>query len=135
MTARREVEIRVHIPDGKGELVDILALLAEHHLATLTRSCSADQEGLLLLLTTSRPEDVQAVLKAAGYRCEVHPVLLVGPTSSRPGAAARLLTELDKQGVGIRYLYLSSIDPDQCFVVVETTDDEWTLKVVTAEGL
>ncbi len=131
MTARREVEIRVHIPAGKDG-PDALALLADHQLSILTRSCCADREGLLLLLTTSRPEEAQQVLEAAGYICQTHPVVLLGPTPYRPGVAARLLAELGRQGVNIRYSYLSSSAPDWCFVVVETTNDERALEVLTA---
>ena len=65
MTARREVEIRVRLPKTTGGPAEALALLADHQLATLTRSCCADREGLLLLLTTSQTEEVQQVLKAA----------------------------------------------------------------------
>jgi hypothetical protein len=132
MTARREVEIRVRIPSSEGGLADVLALLADHQLATLTRSCCADREGLLLLLTTSQTEEVQQVLKAAGYVCQTHPVLLLGPTIYWPGVAARLLAELGQQGVDIRYSYLCSSAPDLCFVVVETTNDERAVEIVAA---
>jgi hypothetical protein len=93
MTARREVEIRVHIPAGKGG-PDVLALLADHQLSALTRSCCADREGLLVLLTSIRPEVVQQVLEAAGYICQAHPVVLLGPMTYRPGVTARLFAEL-----------------------------------------
>ena len=129
MTASREVEIRVYIPTGKEE-PDVLALLADNQLTVLTRSCCADRAGLLLLLTTSRPEEAQQVLKAAGYICETHPVILLGPAPYQPGVAARLLTELGNQGVNILYSYLSSSAPDRCFVVVETTNDERAVEVV-----
>jgi hypothetical protein len=131
MTARRETEIRVHIPAGKDG-PDVLALLADHQLSTLTRSCCADREGLLLLLTTIRPEEVQQVLEAAGYHCHAHPVVLIGPTTYRLGVAARLLAELGQQGVDIRYSYLSSIAPERCFVVVETSNDERAMEIVAA---
>ncbi len=132
MTASHEVEIRVRIPSSEGGLADVLALLANHQLATLTRSCCADREGLLLLLITSQTEEVQQVLEAASYHCHAHPVLLLGPTTYRPGVAARLFAELGQQGVDIRHSYLSSIAPDRCFLVVETTNDERALEVVAA---
>ena len=132
MTARREVEIRVRLPKTTGGPAEALALLADHQLATLTRSCCADHEGLLLLLITSQTEEVQQVLEAAGYRCHTHPVVLLGPTTYRPGVAARLFAELGQQGVDIRYSYLSSIAPDRCFLVVETTNDERAVEVVAA---
>jgi len=132
MTARREVEIRVRLPKTTGGPAEVLALLADHQLATLTRSCFADREGQLLLLITSQTEEVQQVLEAAGYRCQAHPVVLLGPTTYRPGVAARLFAELGQQGVDIRYSYLSSIAPDCCFLVLETTNDERALEVVAA---
>jgi len=132
MTARRELEIRVRIPSGEGAREDALALLADHQLSTLTRSCCADREGLLLLLTAIRPEEVQQVLEAAGYVCQTHLILLLGPTIYRPGVAARMLADLGQQGVDIRYSYLCSRAPDLCFVVVETTNDERALEIVAA---
>ena len=132
MTARREVEIRVRLPKTTGGPAAVLALLADHQLATLTRSCFADREGQLLLLITSQTEEVQQVLEAAGYRCQAHPVVLLGPTTYRPGVAACLFAELGQQGVDIRYSYLSSIAPDCCFLVLETTNDERALEVVAA---
>ena len=132
MTARREVELRVRLSKNSGDPTEVLVLLEQHQLPTLTRSCVADRDGLLLLLTTDRAADVREVLELAGYDCQTHPVILVGPTAYQPGAAAGLLAELERQGVNIRYSYLTSIDSNRCFVVVETTDDERTLEVVTA---
>jgi len=132
LTTTRGIEIRVHIPYGKSELSDVLTLLAEQRLPTVTRSCTADQAGVILLLTTSQPEEVQRVLSAAGYRCETQSVILLGPTSSRPGAAAGLLLKLARRGVDIQYSYLSSIDPERCYLVFKTTDDEQLLKAIMA---
>ena len=130
MTARREVEIRVRIPNGKGNQTDILALLKNHRLPTLTRSNFADRHGLMLLLTTSRPEEVKEVLEAAGYHCRTHPVVVFGPSTYQPGVVARLVAELGLQGVGIRSSYLSSTTPDNCFLVVQTTDDKRALEMM-----
>jgi hypothetical protein len=132
MTVRRELEIRVRLPKTTGGPAEVMALLEQRQIPTLTRSCCADREGLLLLLTTSRPEEVQQVLEAAGYCCQMHPVVLLGPTAYRPGVAARLFGELGQQGVDIRYSYLSSSAPDCCFLVVETTNDERALEVLAA---
>jgi hypothetical protein len=132
MTARREVEIRVPIPAGKGGPADVLALLVDHHLPTLTRSCTADRQGVLLLLTTSRPEEVQQVLEAAGYQCHTHPVVVIGPYAYQPGATARLLSDLIGQGVNVTASYLSTVAADQCFVVVRTTNDDRMLELVQA---
>ena len=129
MSARRKLEIRVHIPRSRGGVMDVLGLLSHHQLPTLTRSCSADGEGLLLLLTTSRPEDVQQVLTKAGYRCETQPVVVLSIGEYQPGPAAHLTTTLGSQGVGIRYSYLSSIDAEKCFMVLGTTDNERALQL------
>ena len=128
MTARREVEIRVHIPEGKGNGVsDVLALLRDRQLPTFTRSCCAESRGMMMLLTTSRPEEVLKALEDAGYACDLQPVVLLGPTPYQPGKTAQLMTELGRQGVGIRYSYLSSVDPERCFMVLGTPDCERVL--------
>ena len=132
MTTTREIEIRVHIPYGKSDMADVLTLLEQNHLPTVTRSCMANQTGVILLLTTSQPEEVQRVVSAAGYRCETQSVILLGPTSSRPGAAAGLLLKLARQGVDIQYSYLSSINRDQCYLVFKTSDDDQMLKTMLA---
>ena len=84
MTARREVEIRVRLPKTTGGPSEVLALLADHQLATLTRSCCADHEGLLLLLITSQTEEVQQVLEAAGYAVTRIPSCSSGRRSTGP---------------------------------------------------
>ena len=132
LQATREIEIRVHIPDGKSELTDVLTLLTKEQLPIVTRSCTADRTGVILLLTTTQPVAVQQAISAAGYRCETHPVILVGPTSARPGAAARLLFELEQQGVNLQYSYLSTIDSNHCYLVCKTADDDQILKVMNA---
>ena len=132
LTATREIELRVHIPFNKSELTDVLTLLTKQHLPTVTRSCTADNSGVILLLTTSQPAEVQRAVRAAGYRCESQTVILVGPTSAKPGAAARLLVELERHGINIQYSYLSSIDSDRCYLVFKTTDDEQLLQAIAA---
>ncbi|MEI8313892.1 MAG: hypothetical protein WCG79_00430 [Verrucomicrobiota bacterium] len=130
VSATREIEVRVRIPHGKNDATDVLALLAEHQLPTVTRSYTTDNTGLMLLLTTNQPEEVQRVVRAAGYRCDSHAVILVGPTSARPGAAARLLGDLKRQGVNIQYSYLSAIDPEHCYLVFKAATDEQMLKAM-----
>jgi len=132
MTACSKVEIRVRIPSNKGRPADALALLADHHLPTLTHGYLADREGLLLLLTTTRTEEVRQVLEAAGYDCQMHTVVLLGPATYRPGVAARLLAKLEHAGVDIRCSYLSSSAPDRFYLIVETTHENRTLKLMTA---
>ena len=47
----------------------------------------------------------------------------------RPGQAAVMMTALDEQGVEVRYSYLSSIDPRNCFMILETTNNDRALEV------
>lgn len=131
MTARSTLELQVRLPKTTAGPAELLALLEQHQIPTLTHNCIADHDELVVLVTTSRPDEAQQVFDSAGYRCQARNVVLLGPTTYRPGMIAMLLKKLAEHGVEIRYSYMSSIAPDHCFVVVETSNHERTLEIIT----
>lgn len=128
MLARREIELRLHLPHAGGGSAKPLFLLRRAGIPILTRNCYRDRQGLVLLLTTTAPEAAQRMLADAGYRCHAEPVVLIGPAAAAPLLAAQLCRRLMECGIGILYSHLCSVRRRGCFVICKTTDDERALQ-------
>lgn len=133
MKARRGTEIAARISKQFGDSIAALNLLEQQRLTVLTRSCYADREGMVFLVTTEQPAEAREALENAGYRCQTNSVLLVGPMPYRPGMAVHFCNELASHGIQVRYTYLSSETGNRCFMVFNTSDDEQALRIAQRE--
>lgn len=135
MSARRETEVQVFLPNGNRGLPALTALLQDHNLQTWTLSCRAERQGMAVLLTGNRSDKILEVLRSAGYECHANPVVLLGPAPYQPGVAAHVWMSLREGGIQVLYSYLASSPGDQCFLIFRTSDDERALQLIHDDEL
>ena len=128
--AHRETEISVLIGHEPPEAsaAAVLAWYPDIEVVTMRSYCNRD--GVVLLLVTSNAVKTAQVLKAAGFRCQVNPVVLIGPLN-RSGWASPIGVELTNAGIEVLYSYTSHIDRNRHYLVFKTSDDDSAIQVLT----
>ncbi len=97
-------QISVFLENTKGSLSKLTRVLSDNQIDLIALSI-ADTEnyGILRGIVNDTTKAVEA-LRAAGYTVRLTDVLAVC-VQDRPGGLADVLEELDKQDIGIEYLY------------------------------
>jgi hypothetical protein len=130
-SARQETEISVRIGQEphKASATTVIASYPDVEVFTMRSYCNRD--GVVLLLVTTDAVKTSRVLKAAGFQCEVNPIVLIGPIN-RSGWAAPVGDELANAGIEVLYSYTSHKDRDRHYLVFKTSDDDRAIQVLTA---
>ena len=126
----RETEISVvigHEPPETSATV-VIAWYPDIKVVTMRSYCNRD--GVVLLLVTTNTVKTTQVLKAAGFKCQVNPVVLIGPIN-RSGWASPIGVELTNAGIEVLYSYTSHIERDQHYLIFKTSDDDGAIQVLT----
>jgi len=129
-TVRQETEISVrigHEPHNAGATT-VIARYPDIEVFTMRSYCNRD--GVVLLLVTTDALKTSQVLTAAGFECEVNPVILIGPIN-RSGWAAPIGAELANAGIEVVYSYTSHKDRDRHYLVFKTSDNDRAMQVLT----
>lgn len=128
--AHRETEISVvigHEPPEASAMA-VIAWYPDIKVVTMRSYCNRD--GVVLLLVTTNAVKTAQVLKAAGFQCQVNPVILIGPIN-RSGWASHIGVELTNAGIEVLYSYTSHIDRDRHYLVFKTSDNDSAVQVLT----
>ena len=128
--AHRETEISVVIGHEPPEAsaTAVIAWYPDIKVVTMRSYCNRD--GVVLLLVTTNTVKTAQVLKAAGFQCQVNPVVLIGPIN-RSGWASPIGVELTHAGIEVLYSYTSHIEGDRHYLVFKTSDDDSAIQVLT----
>ena len=130
--ARRQTEISARIGDEPPE-VSAMAVIAWYpDVEVFAMRSYSNRDGVVLLLVTTNAAKISHVLTAAGFHCEVNPVILIGPLD-RPGWAAPIGVRLANAGIDVLSFYASHKEPDRRYLVFKTSDDDRAIQVLTSE--
>ena len=103
--------------------------------ASVLASCSFwDNHGAVVLLVPEKPEETSQVLKAAGFTCQAHSVVVLGPESSA-GLAPLVVPELLAAGINVLYSYAARSDDHAGYVVLGTTDNDRAVRLLGVNSL
>lgn len=130
ISAREDRELVVDVP-LQAAAAGVLELLTSCGVAV--HSCL--QYGALekLLLVTDAPDKAAAALQAAGYRCRMEHVVLVGVDPTDRCATIRVGQALHKAGVKILHSYVSQPLRGKVQAVFQTTDNRQALHVLASQ--
>lgn len=128
--ARRETEISVVIGHEPPEAsaTEVIAWYPDIEVFTMRTYCNRD--GVVLLLVTTNAAKTTQVLQAAGFQCQVNPVVLIGPIN-RSGWVDPIGVELANAGIEVLYSYTSHRERDRHYLVFRTSDDDRAIQVLT----
>ena len=92
-----------------------------------------NRDGVVLLLVTTNVVKTSHVLKAAGFQCQVNPIVLIGPLDHF-GLAAPIGVELTKLGIEVMCAYSSRTEAGLYYLVFKTSDDDSAIEVLTTDS-
>ncbi len=94
------IQIDVVLPDRPGEHGKLAKVLGDAGVNIITLSAESGAGQAYVSLIADQPVAARAALKAAGYECKDHTVLVVR-IEDKPGALAALTGKLGAAGVNI----------------------------------
>jgi len=127
--ARLEIELSArigHVPPD----VSATAVIAWYpEIEVFAMRSYSNRDGVVLLLVTTNAVKLLHVLTAAGFECEMNPIVLVGPLD-RSGWAAPIGVRLANAGIEVLSFYASHKEPDRRYLVFKTSNDDHAIQVL-----
>jgi hypothetical protein len=118
----RQVEINVRVTSDPASLGELMAITVSCGTELLASCYRWDHAGAMVRLVTEDSPRTARALEAAGFKCELKPIVLV-EMQDKPGLAAVLGSKLTADGVKVIYSYSFRSERGQAYVVFKTTND------------
>lgn len=120
MTAK---QLSVFIENRKGRLEEVLTVLKENNVNIISLSLADTTEYGLLRLIVNDAEKGKVTLAKEGFSTLVSEVLIV-KIAHKAGSMQQMLKILSKYDVNVEYMYGLSVDGQNAYVVLKTSDME-----------
>lgn len=114
-------QLTVFIENRTGRLCEVLSVLRQNHVNILSLSLADTTEFGLLRLIVDRPEVGKEKLSENGFSSLLSDVSII-KIPHQVGSLQSLLGSIDDNGVNIEYMYGLSIDGDEAYVVLKSSD-------------
>ena len=127
-------QLTVFVENRRGGLAEITRLLAFSRVDMKALSIADTRDFGILRLIVDDAEKAAETLKKAGLLVQITEVVGVKLTDE-PGALAKALDILDKDGVNLEYLYaFLSSEPGTARVVLRVADNIEAARILTQSG-
>ena len=127
-------QISVFLENRAGRLDEALEILKVNNINILSLSLADTSDYGLLRMIVSDSEKCKASLKEAGFSAHLTPVIAV-KLSHQVGKLQSILTEIDKAGMNIEYMYALATGNNDASIVIRTADVESTAQVLEKIGV
>lgn len=114
-------QLTVFIENRTGRLCEVLGVLKQNDVNILSLSLADTTEFGLLRLIVDRPEVGKEKLAENGFSSLLSDVSII-KIPHKVGSLQELLRAIDESGVNIEYMYGLSVDGDEAYVVLKTSD-------------
>jgi hypothetical protein len=133
-SARKEMELAVHIGNHPGELAKLLSSISGVGINVLAYCAYSEREQGTVLLVTNDLARTRRTLESNGYACKANPVVLV-TEADHVGAVAALGACLGAAGINILYSYASSSGADEFYAVFKTDNDDEAIRLLSPRSI
>src|SRR5262245_56006447 len=120
---RHDQEVVVQMRDSSTSVVSVLRLVATEGIRVHALCAYSHDDGTKLLLVTDDAVATQAVMRLAGYECQINPVIRV-TAPHQTGLAALLGAQLQAAGITILYAYASWRKRQRASFIFKTKQNE-----------
>ncbi len=127
-------QLSVFIENRQGRLGEVLNVLKQNDVNILSLSLADTTEYGLLRLIVNKPELGKEKLTADGFSTMLTDVIVL-KINHKAGSLQDLLTILAEKDVNVEYMYGLSIDGEQAYVVLKTSNPEIADKLFTEKGI
>ena len=127
-------QLSVFIENRKGRLHEVLDVLKYNGVNILSLSLADTTEYGLLRLIVNDAELGKEKLADAGFSCMLSDILVI-KIEHKAGSLQGLLANLSDKGVNIEYMYGLSVDGDDAFVVIKTSNVDTAVELLLSQGV
>ena len=127
-------QISVFLENRAGRLDEVLETLKVNNINILSLSLADTSDYGLLRMIVSDSEKCKTCLKEAGFSAHLTPVIAV-KLSHQVGQLQSILSEIDKAGMNIEYMYAMATGNNDASIVIRTADVESTAQVLEKMGI
>ena len=121
-------QLSVFIENRKGRLSEVLQVLKDNKISIISLSLADTTEYGLLRLIVNDAINGKEVLTKEGFSTMLTDVFIIN-ISHRVGSLQELLNVLNDNDVSVEYMYGLSIENDNAYVVLKTSDAVKTEKI------
>lgn len=128
-------QISVFLENKSGRLADVTRTLGKNNIDISALSIADTTDFGILRLIVNKPEKAEEVLKEDGFTVSCTNVIAIG-VQDKPGGLAAALEILDKQSIGIEYMYaFVSKTEDEALVILRVEDPARAVAVLKEKGI
>ena len=126
--------LTVFLENKQGKLAQVTRLLAENGIDLRALSIADTAEFGILRLIVSNTEKAKEILVSDGTLVQITEVVGVR-LSDRPGELAEVLSELDRAGINVEYLYAFLMRTENsAYVVLRVAENDQAEKILQKAG-
>ncbi len=128
-------QVSVFVENETGKLAEITRLLADNNI-DLKAICIAESVDFgILRCIVADPEETVALLKSNGYAANITDVIAV-ELKDRPGGFADVLAILNKEGIGVGYVYsIIRSEEGGAMIVLKVEEPGKVIDILLANGV
>lgn len=128
-------QISVFLENKSGRLAEVTKILGEKDINISALSIADTTDFGILRLIVNSPEKAEEVLKDNGFTVSCTSVIAIG-VSDKPGGLAVALEILDKESIGIEYMYaFVGKHAEEAFVILRVEEPDRAVGVLTANDI
>ncbi len=128
-------QISVFLENKSGRLAEVTKTLGRNDIDISALSIADTTDFGILRLIVNKPEKAEEVLKENGFTVSCTSVIAIG-VKDQPGGLAEALEILDKESIGIEYMYaFVSKSEDEALVILRVEDPARAITVLKENGI
>lgn len=128
-------QISIFLENKSGRLSEVTRTLGENDIDISALSIADTTDFGILRLIVNDPEKAEQILKAEGFTVSATSVIAIG-VQDKPGGLAKALDILDREKIGIEYMYaFVSKAEDEALVILKVADPDRAVGILQSSGI
>lgn len=128
-------QISVFLENKSGRLAEVTKILGQNNIDISALSIADTTDFGILRLIVNNPDEALKVLKDCEFTVSSTNVIAIG-VEDKPGGLSKALEVLEKEGIGIEYMYaFVGKTSDEALVILRVDEDNKAIEVLSKNGI
>jgi hypothetical protein len=128
-------QISVFLENKSGRLAEVTKILGQNNIDISALSIADTTDFGILRLIVNNPDEALKVLKDREFTVSSTSVIAIG-VEDKPGGLSKALEALEKEGIGIEYMYaFVGKASDEALVILRVDEDNKAIDVLAKNGI